>query len=77
MQFAHLPPHTRPVYGGMNMETNDFEKAFSDFVERREYGEAQNALLGMIRTSFKAGWQAAGGDPPTPHSIFQIIPNNP
>jgi len=45
VQFAHLPPHTRPVYGGMNMETNDFEKAFSDFVERREYDEAKTRFL--------------------------------
>jgi len=28
----------------------------------------------MVRTSFTAGWQAAGGDPPTPHKIFEILP---
>jgi hypothetical protein len=56
------------------MESNDFEKAFSDFIDRREYDEAQNALHEMIRISFRSGWQAAGGDPPTPHPIFSIVP---
>lgn len=59
------------------MESNDFEKAFSDFLERREYDEAQSALFEMVRKSFNAGWQAAGGEPPIPHSIFQIVPQNP
>ena len=56
------------------MQTNDFEKAYADFIDRREYDEAQNALFSMVRTSFTAGWQAAGGDPPTPHKIFEIVP---
>ena len=59
------------------MESNDFEKAFSDFIDRREYDEAQSALHEMVRTSFVAGWQAAGGNPPTPHPIFRIIPKPP
>ncbi len=59
------------------MESNDFEKAFSDFIDRKEYDDAQNALMGMVRISFKAGWQAAGGDPPTPHPIFTIVPKPP
>ncbi len=59
------------------MESNDFEKAFSDFIDRREYDEAQNALHSMVRTSFRAGWQAAGGDPPTPHPIFSIVTKPP
>ena len=56
------------------MQSNDFEKAYADFIDRREYDEAQNALFSMVRTSFTAGWQAAGGDPPTPHKIFEIVP---
>ncbi|MDL2232333.1 hypothetical protein LJC63_01965 [Ruminococcaceae bacterium OttesenSCG-928-L11] len=56
------------------MQTNDFEKAYADFIDRREYDEAQNALFSMVRTSFAAGWQAAGGDPPTSHKIFEVLP---
>ena len=44
----------------------DFEKAFSDFLDRREYDQAENALFAMVRISFLAGWKAAGGDPPKP-----------
>lgn len=55
------------------MFNNDFEKAFSDFLERREYDQAENALFAMVRIAFVAGWKAAGGDPPKPHKILQIL----
>ncbi len=55
------------------MHNNDFEKAFSDFLDRREYDQAENALYAMVRIAFIAGWRAAGGDPPKPQKIFQII----
>lgn len=55
------------------MMGNDFEKAFSDFLERREYDQAENALFAMIRIAYLAGWKAAGGDPPQPQKIFQLI----
>jgi len=56
------------------LQSNDFEQAYADFIDRREYDEAQSAFFSMVRTSFSAGWQAAGGDPPTPHKIFEIVP---
>jgi len=43
------------------MMSNDFEKAFGDFMERREYDQAENALFAMVRIAFTAGWLAAGG----------------
>jgi len=55
------------------MQTNEFEKAYGDFIERREYDEAQNALFMVVRISFEAGWKAAGGEPPTPHKIFELV----
>ena len=58
------------------MHSNDFEKAFGDFVERREYDQAENALFAMVRIAFKAGWLAAGGEPPQPQKIFQLIHKN-
>lgn len=41
------------------MMSNDFEKAFGDFLDRREYDQAENALFAMVRISFLAGWKAA------------------
>ncbi len=56
------------------MQSNEFEKAYSDFIDRREYDEAANALHSIVRIAFTAGWNSAGGDPPTPHKIFEVIP---
>ena len=50
----------------------DFEKAFSDFLDRREYDEAESALFAMVRISFMAGWKAAGGDPPKPQKVLEL-----
>ena len=61
----------------MTMESNTFEKAFADFIDRREYDKAQNALFDMVRISFKAGWQAAGGNPPEPQPVIELIPKKP
>ena len=55
------------------MMSNDFEKAFGDFLDRREYDQAENAMFAMVRIAFLAGWKAAGGAPPQPQRIFQII----
>ena len=52
------------------MMSNDFEEAFGSFLERKEYDEAESALFAMVRTAFLAGWKAAGGDPPTPQTLF-------
>jgi hypothetical protein len=41
--------------------TGDFEKAFDDFMECREYDQAENALFSAARSAFRAGWMAAGG----------------
>lgn len=57
------------------MQTNDFEKAFSDFIDRREYDQPENALFSMVRIAFLAGWKAAGGEAPL-YKAFQIIHNN-
>lgn len=55
------------------MMSNSFEKAFGDFLDRREYDQAENALFAMVRISFLAGWKAAGGNPPQPQKIVQIM----
>ncbi|MBQ9534468.1 MAG: hypothetical protein IJU78_01300 [Clostridia bacterium] len=46
----------------------DFEKAFGDFIDRREYDQAENALFSMVRIAFIAGWNAAGGAPLKPQA---------
>lgn len=55
------------------MMSNDFEEAFSNFLERKEYDEAESALFSMVRIAFLAGWNAAGGEPPTPQKLFELI----
>ena len=55
------------------MESDTFEKAFSDFIERHEYDEAQSALFDLARISFQAGWKSAGGNPPEPQPVIRII----
>lgn len=48
------------------MQTDEFELTFSDFLDRREYDEAEEALYTLVRTAFSAGWIAAGGNAPPP-----------
>jgi len=50
----------------------EFEKAFADFIDRREYDIAENALFSMIRIAFKAGWLAAEGNPPQTQKVIDI-----
>lgn len=57
------------------MYTNDFEAAFSAFLDRHEYDEAENYLFFMVRLAFSAGWQAAGGQPPVAEKIYQLLPS--
>ena len=57
----------------MQMYSNELEEAFSAFLERHEYDEAENYLYSMIRLSFVAGWRAAGGDPPKAERLFEVI----
>lgn len=53
--------------------SNDFERAFGDFLDCHEYDQAENALFAMVRISLLAGWKAAGGSPPQPQKIFPIM----
>lgn len=61
----------------MALKSDTFEKAFSDFIDRHEYDNAQNALFDMVRISFNAGWQAAGGNPPEPQPVIELLPTKP
>lgn len=58
------------------MRNTDFEKAFGDFIDRREYDDAENALFEMVRIAFMAGWRAAEGDPPKAQPVFKLIEKN-
>lgn len=57
----------------IKLQSNDFEKAYGDFIDNWEYDKMQNLLFSLIRTSFTAGWQAAGGTPPIPYKIFEVL----
>lgn len=43
------------------------------FLERREYDQAFNALFSMVRIAFIAGWKAAGGEPPPPQKVIELV----
>ena len=55
------------------MMSNEFEKAFGDFLDRHEYDEAEAYLFSMVRLAFVAGWKAAGGEPPRSERIFELV----
>ncbi|MBQ9515723.1 MAG: hypothetical protein IJR57_06395 [Ruminococcus sp.] len=60
---------------GLFLVSMDFEKSFSDYLDRKEYDEAEQALFAAVRSAYKAGWDAAGGDPPKPQGILHIVSN--
>ena len=41
------------------MTTDQFEKAFSDFLDSDICDQAENQIFSALRTAFLAGWQAA------------------
>ena len=45
----------------MPMYTNDFEDAFSNFLDRHEYDEAEDYLFSMVRLAGGGGRAAPGG----------------
>ena len=55
------------------MKSDDFEQAFNDFLERKEYDEAENALFGIVRIAFAAGWLGAGGEALKPQKLFELL----
>ena len=58
------------------MNSDNFEKAFNDFLERKEYDEAENALFAVVRAAFTAGWLAAGGEALKPQKLFELLQRN-
>ena len=56
------------------MRSNEYEAAFSAFLERHEYDEAAQAVYDLTSAAFLAGWMAAGGDLPQEERIFQVLP---
>lgn len=50
----------------------DFEKAFSDFIDKNEYDDAQQALFKITRDAFKAGWKAAYKNYSTADKILNL-----
>lgn len=56
------------------MMPNEYEEAFSAFLEQKEYDGAEQALFEFARAAFYAGWLAAGGAPVQREKTFQVIP---
>ncbi|GHV36643.1 hypothetical protein FACS18949_16270 [Clostridia bacterium] len=51
----------------------DFEEAFGEFIDRREYDEAEEALFSIVRYAFLSGWKAAGGEIAPPQPILELF----
>lgn len=54
------------------MYSNELEEAFSNFLDRHEYDEAEAALFSIVRLSF-----VAGGTPPQAERVFELLPPTP
>lgn len=59
------------------MHSNQFEAAFSDFIDGRVYDKTEQQIFSLTRAAFAAGWQAAGGPPPTERKLFELIEKEP
>lgn len=55
------------------MMDNEFEAAFSCFLERHEYDDAESVLFEIVGAAFLAGWRAAGGECRSAERIFQVL----
>ncbi len=64
------------LIGEKKMSTPNFEESFSDFIDRREYDDAQNALFSIVRLSYQAGWEAACGKPLPSQQILRLLPDD-
>ena len=42
------------ILGATNMSV-DFEKSFADFLDRKEYDDAESSLFSIVRSAYKAG----------------------
>lgn len=47
----------------MEQTSKELEAAFSSFLNRLEYDQAESALFALTRSAFLAGWAAAQGKP--------------
>lgn len=60
------------------MQTNEFEQAFSNYLDCPEYDQAEDALFSAIRAAFMAGWKAAKGEAPEPQgNIIHLLHKSP
>lgn len=46
------------------MYSDEFEAAFSAFLDSNQCDETENHIFAIMRIAFAAGWKAAGGDEP-------------
>ena len=53
---------------------DDFEAAFSDYLDSRAGDEAEAALFTVMRSAFRAGWRAAESTSPNPAGTHSSDP---
>ena len=57
---------------GDKFNLHNFDKAFDDFLERKECDQASDALYTIIRAAFMEGWRAAGGNPLPARKVIRV-----
>ena len=55
------------------MSYYDVQRFRGSIWQPHEYDQAANALFEITRAAFQAGWLAAGGQPPVPQKLFQLV----
>ena len=58
----------------MVMYSNEFEAAFSDFLERHAYDEAEHYLFSMVRLALPPAGGRLGDSPPKPSEFTSSCP---
>ena len=71
--FLNIAEYSAIMKPEVNFMDDKFELAFSNFLERQEYDEAEAALFAIVRAAFLAGWQAAGGTVPEMQNVAKIL----
>ncbi len=56
------------------MQSNEFELAFSRFLESKTYDDNEAAFFDLMRSAFCAGWTAATGTmPEEPDRVIYLM----
>ena len=59
----------------MNQTTDEYEEAFSEFLDSHEYDNASEYLFQTARAAFRSGWQSAARFYAEKWSRLKVLPD--